>query len=599
MKLRKLRIRNYRSFGEGIENEHIEFKDGLNLVVGENNVGKSNILRATEAFNHQGQWDDSDWYTGKRDKEFTTEMEIELDEKEQKEIIQLLIIRHKNLEPEMQKRLIAELGAMACFMFSSVKGRRIKIKEFYFSGSQARLNDTFGQSAKIVKWSDMLDAYLQSSKSSLSGFVHETYGKENSVFDLKADIEGVFAGLLRQKLKNFSEVRQRPGGKNEQVLESFDGAQVADVLATLKMGNSQQRRKFELVKQEFTKLFPSLKLEVMRESPDNPPRIVIEKIPIQYEVPIDRVGAGIGEIVILLTHLIASEGYVFGLDVPELHFHPHAQRLLLEILKRYSQQNQIIVITHSSIFFEPQMIGNLAVVREQEGQTSVTRLSEGYFEPEEVARLERCLDAHNREFIFSRAVLLVEGETEMGAMPVFARGLGKDFDLLGISMARTGKHFGIFMKLVKGFDFPYLAMVDKDVLVNIEGSIETADGRIDTSPLFCNLDAIGFLTGAHKKTISEAIDSIATINGKRVYSGVVRKLSSIAKTYGIFVLPSDFESVLSETKYKDIFDQAEVLYESKVSRGKYCAQEITKQGRKVPNKIAGIIEAIVTKAESS
>jgi predicted ATPase len=601
MKLRYIRLKNYRSFGERNAEKKITLKDGINLIVGENNAGKSNFLKALEIFKTSYSPEVNDWYVGDQGKELFAELEMELSDSELKDFVRSMIGPTNSVDPQKVKRVMEEFGRSICLTFSSrgKRARLAKIGNLFITGDEAHLTPDIDRRGSLIDWRKLLDSYFQTVDFSIPMLAAKQGGTGETKtpgIAFNINVEELILNLLGSKLKVFSEVRQRPSGRNEQVLESYDGALVADVLANLKMGKRQQRNKFELIRQEFSKLFPSLKLEVMKERPDTLPYIVIEKIPTQYEVPIERVGAGIGEMVILLTHLIASEGMIFGLDMPELHFHPHAQRLLLEILKRYSQKNQIIVITHSPTFFEPQMIGSLIVAREQEAQTDMTQLPDGYFTEEETVRLERHLDAHNKEFLFSRAVLVVDGETELGAMPVFSKALGKDFDTLGVSLVRTGKHFGIFMKLLKGLNFPYLVMADKDALVNIECSIDVKGQKVNTSPVFFNLDRFGLLTEEQKKIISDFNNETTTVDGKTVYSGVVRKLSSIATAHDIYVLPSNFEGVLNGSKYRDIYKEAEKLYDSKVIRGSYCAHQIVKQNLKIPSRFAKVIESVTAKA---
>lgn len=598
MKLSHLKIKNFRSFGEKNAEEKIVFKDGVNLIVGENNVGKSNLLRAFEVFKAGYSPEHNDWYAGKTETEFVVELEVELSSKELRVFLKDFIGAKYIRDAKKTKRVIDDIGRKVCLTYSSEKGVLIKIRELYIKGSVGKLNSDFSAGGyQAIDWLKILDKYFNTVDFSIFTVVKEQIrGDKERRIQFKKNLDNSFFKLLTQKLKNFSEVRQRPYGKKEKILESYDGSQVADVLATLKMGNRRQRKKFELIKQEFTKLFPTLRLEVTEEKTNQPPIIVIEKIPIEYEVPIDRVGAGIGEMAILLTHLIASEEMIFGLDMPELHLHPHSQRLLLGILKEYSKNNQILIVTHSPLFLEPTEMDNTIIVREQDGETTVTQLPEKYFDKEERIKLQRHLDVYNRDFFFSRAALVVEGETEVGAMPIFSKAVGKDFDIHGISLIRTGKHFGIFIKLLRGLGFPYFVMCDRDALMNIEESIEVNKRKIKTSPVFYNLSKINLLQEEHKKRILEFESEISNINSKEVYDDrIFNELNALARVYDVYVLPSDFEGVLRRSGYKKLLKKAETISDSKVTRGRFVAEEILRQNRKVPKEFVNVIDAIIAK----
>lgn len=598
MKLANLKIKNFRSFGERSAQKKIRFKDGINLIVGENNVGKSTILRALELLCGPGDPSlyTNDWNAGIREKEVVIELEVELSNKELRTFLKPLIQGHFE-DAKKVKRILQDLGRKICFIYSSKKGFLVKIRKLYIEGTSAKLTSDFAGSYTATTWNKTLQKYFESTDSSIFEIIDEqTKAEKGMRIDFGRNVKELVVNMLHQKLKIFSEVRKRPTGENKRILESYDGALVADVLTTLKMGNRRERERFGLIQRKFRELFSSLKLDVTKESPDKAPKIVIEKTPIDYEVPIEFVGAGIGEMVIFLTHLIASEEMIFGLDMPELHFHPHSQRLLLGILKEYSQNNQILIVTHSPLFLEPEEIDNMIIVREDKGETIVTQLPENYFDKEEKIRLQRHLDTYNREFFFSRASLIVEGETEVGAMPIFSKALDKDFDRYGISIIRTGKHFGIFIKLLKGLTFPYFVMCDKDALMNIEESIDVNGQRVKTSPVFYNLSKIDLLQGKHAKRISEIESKTSSIDSKEMYhEEQFNELNALAKTYDIYVLPSDFEGVLRKRGYENLLKEAESISDSKVTRGRYVAEKVIRDNLEVPEEFQDVIDAIMAR----
>ena len=602
MKLIKLRLKNFRSYCEKNFKEGITFGSGMNLLVGENNAGKSNLLKALDLLKGETQLTPNDYYGGiENEKEVYVELEVEFTSREQKEILAFLM---GNLKVSiLNKTEKMQLGLRrAEFTYSSKRGAMVRIMQLYVREAEARLDSDFSEgNYAVIPWKQILDVYSSSPDSSVSVVARTELEKTKSPVRIRFDrnVSADMYRLFRQKLKIFSEVRQRPGGRNEKTLESYDGSLVADVLATLKMGSRQQRKNFESIKKEFNSLFPTLQLEVTSEAPNQPPKIMIEKTTIEYEVPIDRVGAGIGEMVILLTHLIASKDMIFGLDMPELHFHPHSQRLLLDILRERSLNNQILIVTHSPILLQSKDIGNIMVAREQKGETVITQLPNYYFNADEKNRLERNLTGYNCEFFFSRASLIVEGPTEMGAMPIFSKALGKDFDKYGVSMVQTGKHFDIMMKLLDGLKFPYVVMSDKDCLLNIEKSIKINKRKVKTSTLFSNLEKICVLKRKHKMRISKLENEISTGIDAAVYNdNLFSKLSEIARTYGIHVLSSDFEGVLCKNGYTSILEKAAEISESKPTCGRLVAQEIVRENRKIPDEFVQVINEVTKKAES-
>ena len=110
-------------------------------------------------------------------------------------------------------------------------------------------------------------------------------------------------------------------------------------------------------------------------------------------------------------------------------------------------------------------------------------------------------DFWQKEFFFSRCVLLVEGDTELGAMPVLSRKMDLDFDNYGISVIAAGSsYFADFMDLLERFEISHIAMCDKDVLTNITSSIKVSTLDIITSILIKQLDDLNKLSDDDKRS---------------------------------------------------------------------------------------------------
>ena len=213
-----------------------------------------------------------------------------------------------------------------------------------------------------------------------------------------ADIQKSLFDEVAKYYRKFSEQRLCPSGTNAMVLESFDGTQLSDVLSNLKNGDLGQRRKWDIIQERFSEVFPNLKVDVIKRG-NEAPVISVEKEINNQELPISFNGSAVWEMLIMLTHLVCFDGIVFGIDTPELHFHPHIKRCLMNILKERSDKNQFIVVTHSTTFINPELIENIAVLREVNGSSSVTQLGLGVLDVKE-NKLVRLLDAHTKDLFF-------------------------------------------------------------------------------------------------------------------------------------------------------------------------------------------------------
>lgn len=599
MKVKALEIRNFRSF-DG-ESSLLRFNDGVNVIVGENNVGKSNILKSLELLKGRGL-SSEDYYKGETDREILIRATVELSEDEMKHFASNLLGRRR---PKQVQKIMSELENRLELEFSSKTGSHL----VRFHGFQVAADNLYLQSDvmrgnyQTTEWEKIVERYLDPDNNiplvKLMENELSSEGKKKR-FHLRRNIPNDVRNMFAQKVKNFLEIRQCPSGTNQAVFESFDGALVADVLANLKNGNRVQRSKWRRIRQEFHSLFPNLELEVKKPAGEHP-QIMIVKEAIEYEVPVSFVGAGIWEIVILLTHLFSFESMCFGMDMPELHFHHHTTRLLRNILKKKSRDNQFFIVTHSPIFVDPEKMDSVIVVREAEGKTVVEQLSET-LDPSESQRLSRHLDESTREFFFSKAVLIVEGPTEKGALPIFSKSLEQDFDKYGIAVIEAGSQFsGVLARILRAFNFPYVVMHDRDALMYIGQSIELNGEQIKTSAVFYDLRQI--LRKVDLNIVGKMepkIQSIGDRRRKEIYPDeCFNELRNMALKYNVYVLPTDFEGILKRDRYEKFIREARRLAgrkHSKVISGRYVAEKIVENKLKIPKEFQDVINHIVKKS---
>ena len=72
-------------------------------------------------------------------------------------------------------------------------------------------------------------------------------------------------------------------------------------------------------------------------------------LPDQSVIFIDQMGEGVPNIVLLLANLALSKNKLFLIEEPENDLHPHALKALLDLIKESSRYNQFVISTHSNI----------------------------------------------------------------------------------------------------------------------------------------------------------------------------------------------------------------------------------------------------------
>jgi predicted ATP-dependent endonuclease of OLD family len=189
--------------------------------------------------------------------------------------------------------------------------------------------------------------------------------------------------------------------------------------------------------------------------------------------PAGDVGAGLQSAIVVgifrTYEELRKEGGVFAIEEPEVFLHPQKARYFETVLESLTRGgNQIFVTTHSPIFVRIYHPESVAVVRRTEergtwvAQTQRVDLAEN---DRKALRLMTEFDTQRNELFFARKVMLVEGATEKVAVPLAFKALGMDPNRLGISIVECGgkTKLPLFIKVLSALDIPYVVLADHDV----------------------------------------------------------------------------------------------------------------------------------------
>lgn len=230
---------------------------------------------------------------------------------------------------------------------------------------------------------------------------------------------------------------------------------------------------------------------------------------------------------------ISNAVTILAIEEPEAHLHPVNQRLIYKDVIQNSN-NSVLLTTHSTHITAIAPINSIVHLhndgmRETEIHATATmQMDEGEF-----LDVERYLDVKRGEIYLGKAVLLVEGIAEEYLIPRFAELLGKPLDEKGIIVCNINcTNFTPYVKLLHSLAIPYAVITDGDFYV-INDKDERKYHKMDTE----ETGDRGWLG----MEIIERMVSQLNLNGENEIPEDIDKLDELFKKLGLFVGYYTFE----------------------------------------------------------
>ena len=203
---------------------------------------------------------------------------------------------------------------------------------------------------------------------------------------------------------------------------------------------------------------------------------------------------------------------ILAAEEPEAHLHPNAQKTLYHQLAE--SKGQVIVSTHSPYLAAMADQSELRYLKKS-SDCIVAQHIDLQLGTEDRRRLQREVIHSRGEILFSKALILCEGETEEQALPtLFQKYFGNEPFVLGVNfigVGGSGKKYLPFLTFAKQFSIPIFIFSDGEELAinGLKKSYEIVFGETDITKcpnitILDNTDFEGYLISSGFKTTIEA-----------------------------------------------------------------------------------------------
>ena len=484
MYISKLFIKNYRNF----QNSEILFNDGINVIIGHNNAGKTNLLKALAlVINYNG---------AKRLEVDDFNKQISLDElKENPPKICIELTITESLDEDHNSDDLVTVGnwltkldspyeAMLTYEFflperiveaykdsvntavSSDEVWKIINQDFIrfytykiFCGNPVNQTPADGESLEKFDF-QFLEAIRDVERDMLTG--KNTLLRDVFHFFMDYDIKSDDAKDSDTKKTEIKTKAQAFALKADELLTELQERMTEGKKHILSYAHQTGASAFNKANPDFegsisdVEMFSALRLIVKYETG------------IDTKIPATHNGLGYNNLIfmsLLLAKMqVNSDGKyldnnakvfpILAIEEPEAHLHPAMQYKFLKFLRenREKKVRQIFVTTHSTQITSAVMLDEIVCLHEESGNLSVgypgkcfTNNVEGKKSKEYV---QRFLDATKSDMLFSQKVILVEGISEQLLLPVLAKYIGFSLEDNHVAIINVGgRYFDHFLKI--------------------------------------------------------------------------------------------------------------------------------------------------------
>ena len=452
MYLKTLKIWNFRKYGKGdgefassLPGLVVKFREGLNVLIGENDSGKTTVIDAIRYVlrTQSGEFipieeKDFHYQDGVRADEMKIECTFDgLTEQDQGHFLEWLTLEDEKF-------------VLRVWMYAKRKDNAV-FPEFYAGAGDGA---TMEGSARML----LRTVYLKPLRDALTDMTH---GYKSRF----AQILGAHSLFKTQKGADGQPIKHSLVTKYERLKQDIE-----DYFKGEEEGFSISKGINDLLREHF--LFDQREAEIKLAGGE------LSEILHQLDLILEGNKSGLGTLNLLCiaAEMLMIEQQTKGLKLVmieelEAHLHPQYQMNVIDYIKSVVEKDmtQFILSTHSITIGSKLPLESLIVFRGDKDYPmghEYTQLAQSDY-----SFLERFLDATKANMFFARGVIIVEGDAEELLLPAIAEAIDRPLNKYGVSIVNVGstaykRYAKIFLRNDGSvFDMPVSIVTDMDIPV--------------------------------------------------------------------------------------------------------------------------------------
>ena len=456
MNIKNITIKNFRNF----ENFTIDFSEGFQTIIGENNIGKSNLYWAIrlvldkELSYNSRNLDYKDFHGFKNTLNIDDHIVISID----------LYAENLSSFPTFHAFKTSETTARITYMFAHKSKfsevdlpEKIELSQFkwqlYASGNSLELDEILKLSVISFRDLDGINLYYI-----------------NAFRNINADLQGSTKSLLNKYCQSRVNSKTELESVKSILQDSSKNLNKLDFVPEIE--NDIQGKGQNIAGKYFS--FPIALSFTSNYDVDAWNQLNMFYSPEGNKVPIQTLGLGQKNILYLSLFIAELENSsnnheinILLIEEPEAHLHPQLQKILFANLNGLTT-TQVFMTSHSTHIASDCDYKNLNILYRNIDKKvcSFSPFKDGLLTTRETLLLKRYLDATRSEIFFSSAILFVEGVGEQFIIPSIAQEV-YDLNLTEHNISIIPIHsrfFDPYLKLVQdnNLEIPVAVLIDGD-----------------------------------------------------------------------------------------------------------------------------------------